>query len=216
MGASSLLPAPPRGLEKPLISFPCSCPQGQPGSTVPTPFCSYQAPAISGRAVVKSKVSPNVPMSCSTLCCPTSHPSNRLVAGRAFSHPTGVQAWDYHQLKQEAAAEQEDTHPVSVLVLEAGSTHRQSCSGSVPGPLAVQTTCGATSPLFPKCDCLDEASAMWGLALAFLMAPFHLPRTAFQTSSLAQSSLPLLPRPLESQRYWKEICVQPGRRMSPK
>lgn len=180
MGPSSLLPALPRGLEKPLISFPCSWPQGQPGSTVPTPFCSYQAPAISGRAVVK--VSPNVPMSCST-----SHPSNRLVAGRASSHPTGVQAWDYHQLKQEAAAEQEDTHPVSVLVLEAGSTHRQSCSGSVPGPLAVQTTLGATSPLFPKCDCLDEASAMWGLALAFLMAPLHLPRTAFQTNSLARA-----------------------------
>lgn len=138
--------------------------------------------------MVKSKVSPDVPMSCSTLSCLISHP-NRLVAGRAFSHLMGVQVWDYHQTKQEAAAEK-DTHPVNPLVLEAGSTHPHSCRGSVPGPLAVQATFRATSsrdmeqgrhfPLFLKFDCLDEASAMWGLALAFRMAPFHLPRTAFQ------------------------------------
>lgn len=103
-------------------------------------------------------------MSCSTLSCSTSHPNNRLVAGwwlaEAFHTSSGGQAWDYHQMRQEAAAEQEDTHPVSLLVLEAGSTHHQSCSGSVPGPLSAQATFGATSsratelgrhsPLFPN------------------------------------------------------------------
>lgn len=113
--------------------------------------------------MVKSEVSPNAPMSCSTLSCPASHPNNRLVAGRAFSHLMGVQALDYHQIKQEAAAEQEDTHLVSRLVLEAGSTHRvlhrlsarASCCTSLLQSHLLQSH-GAGQALSPKLDCLKH------------------------------------------------------------
>lgn len=157
--------------------------------------------------------------------CPCPAPPHIPTTGRAFSHLMGGQAWHYHQTRQEAAAEQ-DTHPVSARsrqhspsVLWWLSARASCCTNHLGSHLLQSHGAGQALPFVPKTRLSGEASAMWGLALAFLTAPLHLLRTGTESKRTpwlrsSEAARPLCPD--LSERWGRNICVQPGRRMSPK
>lgn len=182
VGASSLLPAAPVGLEKPILAFLLQLPPGPAWQHSTHPFFSYQAPAIAGLQWL-NPMRPNAP--CPAPPCPA--PPHIPTIGWWLAEPFHTSWGSRHGIitrYRGSSCRAGHTHceclgapsrQHSPPVLQWFSARASCCMSHLWSHLLQSQEQGRHSSLFPKRHCLDEASAMWGLALAFLMAPLHLP-----------------------------------------